>query len=471
MPVEYRGAYWMRRGEDLVPMSPEVVQRIFAEGQPDYTAEICTIATFDDLDPEAIEKLRELWVKASGNEQLDNVAPAQLLEDAELTLGGQVTYAALILLGTHRALGRHLAQAETIFEYRSSEGSLGAQQRVEFRQGFLLYLDKLWELINLRNDAYQFHDGLFVRSIRCFNENAVREALLNALAHRDYRHGSSIFVRQFPKHMEIASPGGFPSGINAENLIYQQNPRNRRIAETLRRCNLVERAGQGADLLFRTCVQESKPLPNYSASDDHGVNLVLAAGTLDEPFLRFFEQVGSARLATLCTDDFLLLDAVHRGLELTSRLRTRLTHVVDRGLVTDTEGNLRLRSSERLHAPEAHDPDLEAHDPDLEAHDPDLEAHDPDLEAHDSDLEAHDPLLAIERKLLRLSLGEPQSTPTLLEGLGYDTRTGNFKRALAVLLERGLLVRTIPDKPRSRGQKYRLTDRGRAWLRQAKEES
>ncbi len=336
-PIEHRGAYWMRRGEDLVPMTPEVLQQIFAEAQPDYTAQICSKANIDDLDPAAIERLRSLWLEASGNPNLANQAAAQLLEDAELIIDGQVTYAALILLGTRKALGRHLAQAETIFEYRSSEASLGAQQRVEFREGFLLYLDQLWELINLRNDVYQFHDGLFVRDVHCFNEKAVREALLNALSHRDYRHGGSIFVRQFPKHMEIVSPGGFPSGISAENLIYKQNPRNRRVAETLRRCNLVERAGQGADLLFRTSVLESKPLPDYHRSDDYEVNLVLAGGIQDEQFLRFLERVGEERLASFSTDDFLLLDAVHNERVLTDHLRRHIPALVEHGVI-ETKG-------------------------------------------------------------------------------------------------------------------------------------
>ncbi len=44
---------------------------------------------------------------------------------------------------------------------------------------------------------------------------------------------------------EIVSPGGFPAGITPENILWQQNPRNRRIAEVLGKCGLVERAGQG----------------------------------------------------------------------------------------------------------------------------------------------------------------------------------------------------------------------------------
>ena len=54
MPIQYKGAYWMRGGEDLVPMTPDVLKRIFAEAEPDFSAEICAKANLDDLHPEKI---------------------------------------------------------------------------------------------------------------------------------------------------------------------------------------------------------------------------------------------------------------------------------------------------------------------------------------------------------------------------------------------------------------------------------
>jgi ATP-dependent DNA helicase RecG len=139
-----------------------------------------------------------------------------------------VTYAALALLGTRQALGQYLAQAEVIFEYRSSEASGPANQREEVREGFLLFFDRLWEWVNRRNDKQHYQDGLFMMDIPTFNEGAIREALLNAVAHRDYRLAGSVFVRQFPRRIEIVSPGGLPQGITLENILDRQLPRNRR---------------------------------------------------------------------------------------------------------------------------------------------------------------------------------------------------------------------------------------------------
>jgi ATP-dependent DNA helicase RecG len=226
-----------------------------------------------------------------------------------------------------------LAQAETVFEYRSSEGSVSYQQREEFRRGFLLYLDELWSLINLRNEVHLYQDGLFRRQVSTFNEAAVREAMLNALAHRDYRLGGSVFVRQYPKRLDIVSPGGFPPGVTAENMLWRQAPRNRRIAEVMAKCDLVERSGQGANLIFEACIQEGKALPDYSDSDDYQVAIVLRGEVQDESFLSFLERVGAETLARFTTDDFLLLDAIHREAPVRERLRGQIPTLLDLGVI------------------------------------------------------------------------------------------------------------------------------------------
>lgn len=89
-----------------------------------------------------------------------------------------------------------------------------------------------------------------------FDEVQVREALLNAVAHHDYRLGGSVFVRQFAQRLEVVSPGGFPPGITMANALDRQSPRNRRLAEALARCGLIERSGQGMNLMFERAIRQ-----------------------------------------------------------------------------------------------------------------------------------------------------------------------------------------------------------------------
>ena len=333
VPLSYEGAYWMRGGESLVPMTPDQLQRIFAETGPDFSAEICTPARLDDLDPVAVEILRQLWQRKLPDRDISTRSVEQLLTDVELLVDGGVTYAALALLGTRKALGKHLAQAELVFEYRANDVPGPAAERREFRQGFLPVLDDVWRLINQRNDRQHFQQGFFVWDVPTFNERVVREAVLNAVSHRDYRHGGSTFVRQYPRRIEIVSPGGFPSGITLDNILRQQNPRNRRVAEVLAKCGLVERAGQGFDLIYRECIRQSKPLPDFSHTDAHAVWLTLHGDIQDPEFLRFLEEIGPEQVAAFGLDDFLVVDLVRREQRVPDSLKSRVEHLLEQGII------------------------------------------------------------------------------------------------------------------------------------------
>jgi ATP-dependent DNA helicase RecG len=332
-PVKYEGIYWQRQCDSLIAMSEDRLRGIFAEGGHDFSADICASATMDDLDTVAIENFRQRWIHKSGNRSLTTLSQEQLLNDAEALVDGGLTYAALILFGTRKALGRHLSQAEVIFEYRASDASGPAQQRKEFRQGFFSFYDELWNLINLRNDIQHFQSGLFVLDIPTFSERVVREAGLNAVSHRDYQLGGSVFIRQYPRRLVLESPGGFPVGITEENILERQLPRNRRIADIFAKCGLVERSGQGMNLMFELSIQESKPTPDFTGTDQYQVVLTLNGEVQDPRFLQFLEKVGRETLDLFSTADFLLLHHIHREQRVPEQLQNRLQSLVEKGVV------------------------------------------------------------------------------------------------------------------------------------------
>lgn len=332
-PVKFKGVYWERQGDSLIAMSEDRLRGIFAQAGHDFSADICASATMDDLDTVAIENFRKRWINKSANQGLTTLTQEQLLNDAEALVDGGITYAALILFGTRKALGRHLAQAEVIFEYRASESSGPAQQRKEFRQGFFSFYDELWNLINLRNDIQHFQSGLFVLDVPTFSERVVREAVLNAISHRDYQLGGSVFIRQQPRRLVLESPGGFPLGITEQNILDRQLPRNRRIADIFAKCGLVERSGQGMNLMFELSIQESKQTPDFTGTDQYQVVLNLNGEVQDPRFLQFLEKVGWETLELFSTADFLLLDHIHRERRVPDQLQNRLQSLVEKGVV------------------------------------------------------------------------------------------------------------------------------------------
>jgi len=327
------GQFFKRAGDDLATMTSDELKAIFAETGPDFTAEVCPNATVADLVTDAVGEFRRRWAARADNPRMPNWTDAETLAASELTVDGGVTYAALLLFGTDRAVGRHLAQAEIVYEYRNSEASGPAAARVDHRAGFFLIHDRLWNDINARNDRQSFQDGLFRTEIPTFDEQSVRESVLNAVAHRDYRLGGSVFVRQYAKRLEVVSPGGFPTGITAENILDGQNPRNRRLAEALARCGLIERSGQGVNLMFENAIRQAKPLPSYAGTTAAEVRLTLEGVVQDPAFLRFVERLGADKLRDFSTADFLVLDRLHREVPLSEPLRGRLPSLVAVGAV------------------------------------------------------------------------------------------------------------------------------------------
>lgn len=347
------GSYFKRAGDDLAALADHELCAMFAEGGPDFSAQPCPGATLADLEPESIALFRERWARKSGDLRKRELNDQQTLRDAELLVeGDQVSYAALILFGTRAGLTRWLAQAELVFEYRSSEAAGPAADREEYRAGFFAWQDALWKKINLRNDRQSYQDDFFRMDLPTFDEVPVREAILNAVAHRDYRLGGSIFVRQFAKRLEVVNPGGLPPGITPENIIDQQNPRNRRLAEALGRCGLIERSGQGLNLMMESAVRQGKPLPSFAGTAAHEVRLTLEGGVRNPAFVRFMERLGDETLRSFSTMDYLALERLHQEKEIAPSLKERLPGLVAAGAIESIGRgkNTRYILSEALYA-------------------------------------------------------------------------------------------------------------------------
>jgi ATP-dependent DNA helicase RecG len=328
------GRYFKRAGDDLAHLADHELRSLFAEAGPDFSAQPCPGATLADLEPASLALFRERWARKSGDPRKRELSDQQTLRDAELLVDGdQVSYAALILFGTRSGLTRYLAQAELVFEYRATEAAGPAADREEYRAGFFAWQDALWKKINLRNDRQSFQDDFFRMDLPTFDEVPVREAILNAVAHRDYRLGGSVFVRQFSRRLEVVSPGGLPPGITPENIIDQQNPRNRRLAEALARCGLIERSGQGLNLMTESAVRQGKPLPSFAGTAAHEVRLTLEGGVRNPAFVRFIERLGNDRLSGFSTLDYLALERLEQGRPLSPDLQDRLPALVEVGAV------------------------------------------------------------------------------------------------------------------------------------------
>jgi ATP-dependent DNA helicase RecG len=341
LPIQYDGIAWWYEGDKLTKMSEKTRRAIYAETGHDFSSDCCAEATMDDIGADSVEVFRSKWIKRIKTDpdktnllnRLQSIDAEQLLRDIGAVTDKGITYAALILFGTNAALTRHLAQAEVIFEYRPSNRPGPAAAREEFRAGFFLFFDKLWELVNLRNDRLHYQDGFFVFDIPAYNERVVREAILNAASHRNYQLSGSVFVKQYRDRLEIDSPGGFPHGITRENIMFRQASRNRLIAEILSRCGLVERAGQGMDLIYEFCIREAKELPDFLDSDEYIVRIRLEGSRIDEKMLAFFRSIGESVTDRLSTEELMIIYSLYHDRKIDTNLTQYLPRLLELKIV------------------------------------------------------------------------------------------------------------------------------------------
>ena len=127
-----------------------------------------------------------------------------------------------------------------------------------------------------------------------YDMTAVFEAVVNAVAHRDYAiRGSKIRLRMFSNRLELFSPGSLPNTLTLESLAYRQSSRNETVAGLLARCpvpgeipdlqtsraTLMDRRGEGVGAIFERSSQLSGRQPVYELFDDAELRLtIFAAG-------------------------------------------------------------------------------------------------------------------------------------------------------------------------------------------------
>ena len=333
LPIQADGISYWREGDTLCTMPADVLHSIYEESGHDFSADVCPHLTIDDLDIAAIDQFREKWAKKANKPSIKALSVQQLLSDCGAIDDDGVTYAALVLFGKKKAITKYLPQSEIVFEYRSSEASGPAAQREEFRDAFFNIQDDIWERINLRNDKQHYQDGFFVFDIDTFNEQSTREALLNAVSHRNYQLAGSIFIVQYRERLVVTSPGGFPPGITPDNAINKQSPRNRRIAEILAKCGLVERSGQGMNLMFENSIKEAKALPSFAGTDAYDVKLTLHGVVLDKSMLVLINRIGAATLESFTTQDFLVLNCLAHDLAVPKALKENQKRLAELGLL------------------------------------------------------------------------------------------------------------------------------------------
>ncbi|HNG81493.1 MAG TPA: ATP-binding protein [Burkholderiaceae bacterium] len=313
------GVYLRRRLKydgkpECVPMLPhERESRMSSLGLTDVSAQPVTGATLADLDPLERERLRQAVQQYGGDRVLLELDDEALDGALGLTTrqrdGNRVpTLTGLLLVGRETALRERVPTHEFAFQVL-------AQQAVRFNEfrRFPLLKALDWLETNFRpyNPEDEIQVGLFRVPVPMVDMAAYREAVANALIHRDYHRVAAVHVRLEDDALVISNPGGLVEGVTLANLLVTEpRPRNRTLADAMKRIGVVERSGRGVDTIFRGMLKFGRPAPDYARTDAHSVVVRLPTGAADLDFRRLVVEEERRRSAELPIDSLIALTAI-----------------------------------------------------------------------------------------------------------------------------------------------------------------
>jgi ATP-dependent DNA helicase RecG len=270
-----QGVFKQRVGKNCMPLDPAAFQRgRIATGALDWSGQPAQGVRLTDLDPVELGRARAILRGKNPESELLRANDADFLKGLGAMRAGQITHTGLLLFGQAGVIAEHCPQAQVHYVYQTSDTA--AARNDAWRSGLLLELERIEQVFSgPANPEEELSVGLFKLRVPAFPLESVREAVLNALTHRDYADPGEVLIRQTPREVVVTSPGGFVGGITLENFLrHEPVARNRTLADALVRLRLVEAAGMGRRRMWVQALSLGKLAPRPE-SDGHRVTLRL----------------------------------------------------------------------------------------------------------------------------------------------------------------------------------------------------
>ena len=262
------GRVLVRTGAENRPLSGDQIRQLAAtKSTGDFEAEPAPGARREDFDDEVIAEFVAKWEERQRREWTRSVDDL-LLEVGAVDESGRPTIAGVLLFA--RNPQAFLPQSGLTFVKfvgklpRGEAGQPGYGRREEIGGPLARIIQRTWEVVGEEMRTGAVVTGLEREERTEYPVAAVREALVNAVAHRDYRLGGRrIEVRMFSDRMEVTSPGGLPGFITVDNIVEEHFSRNPRIVSGLYQWGYIEELGLGVDLMIEEMVRAGHPPPKF----------------------------------------------------------------------------------------------------------------------------------------------------------------------------------------------------------------
>ena len=296
------GRVLVRSGARNRVLSPgEAHQLEMARGGISFEEQPVPGASVDELDPAIVEEYTAKRAeRAPRGERLSG--DDLLVEAGALGLDGLPTTAGVLLFG--RRPQRFVEQSSVVFvrfsglDPRGPGGLPGYGRREELTGPLARIIEGAWRVIweEMRHEAVI--PGLAREERPEYPPFAVREALVNAICHRDYSiKGLRVEIRMFDDRLEIISPGGLPGHITLDNIVEEHYSRNPRIVRGLYYWGYIEELGLGIDRMIEEMLQAGHPAPEFT-SKPHSFTVTLR-NARERPVAQWGEGLNPRQLQAL----------------------------------------------------------------------------------------------------------------------------------------------------------------------------
>jgi ATP-dependent DNA helicase RecG len=262
------GRVLVRAGAENRPLSGDEVRQLAAtKSTGDFESELAPGAQRADLDPDVITEFVERW-EVRHHREWTRPVDDLLLNVGATDEDGRPTVAGVLLFASNPQA--FMPQSGLTFvkfvgqRPRGENGQPGYGRREEIGGPLPHVIRRAWEVVGEEMRTGAVVTDLERKERTEYPISAVREALVNAVAHRDYRLGGRrIEVRMFSDRLEITSPGGLPGFITVDNIVDEHFSRNPRLVSGLYQWGYIEELGLGVDLMIDEMVRAGHPPPKF----------------------------------------------------------------------------------------------------------------------------------------------------------------------------------------------------------------
>lgn len=320
-PTKFQGTPYVRVDSSVTELTPYVdwVRQIY-NSTIDWSAVIVPEATISDLDEDAIATARKGFYERFPDkaESANTWDDATFLDKAKITINGNITRTALLLLGKEEAthyLG-HIAQI--VWRLRTPTENAGNI----FTIPFLLSTSKLNDSIrNYRIKIFP-NNSLIPAEVWKYDNKTVLEAMHNCIAHQDYLRNERIVVTEETDQLVFENAGSFYDGDYEQYIEGKKTPkkyRNSFLANAMVNLKMIDTQGYGIHEMFMRQRERFLPMPDYDNSDPTRVKLVVPGHVIDTKYSLLLMERADLDLTTA-----VLLDSVQKKKPIGDKAITKL---------------------------------------------------------------------------------------------------------------------------------------------------